>query len=146
MATGTPVEGDALFCKNCGLDVTQGGPSQDATIAMPADSTMSADAVTTEVPRVHATMRQTLRDATLGEYEILSELGRGGMATVFLAEDRRGRSVAVKAVHRDGTDAPGGIERALAEARAGQAVRHPNVVRVLDCGIAERPPIDLARP
>ena len=42
-------------------------------------------------------LRDALREATLGEYEILAELGRGGMATVFLAHDiALGRKVAIK--------------------------------------------------
>jgi len=45
----------------------------------------------------HNAQIDALRQATLGEYEILAELGRGGMATVFLAHDLAlDRKVAIK--------------------------------------------------
>jgi serine/threonine-protein kinase len=66
-----------------------------------------------------------------GRYRVLGRLGRGGMATVFLAEDDKlGRKVAIKRLH---TDAPGAsLRRFKNEARLGAALNHPNFVAVYD--------------
>ncbi|MEN8148744.1 MAG: protein kinase [Planctomycetota bacterium] len=71
----------------------------------------------------------------IGGYRIRSELGTGGMATVWLADGGDG-PVAVKILHRhlleDGTFR----ERFRREAEVGTRIRHPNVVRTLDFGLA----------
>ncbi|MHC4957693.1 MAG: protein kinase domain-containing protein [Planctomycetota bacterium] len=74
----------------------------------------------------------------VGPYRLLRRLGRGGMGTVFLALSDDDEPVAVKVLHRTVTGTSGGMERALAEARAGTEVRHANLVRLLDFGIDDR--------
>lgn len=69
-----------------------------------------------------------------GRYQLEQELGRGGMATVFLATDTRlGRRVAVKVMH------PGEEERRAErfhrEASLAASLKHPNVLEVHDFGV-----------
>ncbi|VTR93343.1 serine threonine protein kinase : WD40 repeat-containing protein OS=Singulisphaera acidiphila (strain ATCC BAA-1392 / DSM 18658 / VKM B-2454 / MOB10) GN=Sinac_7396 PE=3 SV=1: Pkinase [Gemmata massiliana] len=67
-------------------------------------------------------------------YEILGELGRGGMAVVYRARDvRLNREVALKRVLRPDTDRLT-IARFWAEAEAMAAVTHPHVVQVYELG------------
>jgi len=76
-----------------------------------------------------------------GRYRILRELGRGGMATVFLAHDEElDRRVALKLLpeHLAGDDAF--HARFLREARLAARLSHPNVVRVFDAGEADGRP------
>jgi eukaryotic-like serine/threonine-protein kinase len=76
-----------------------------------------------------------------GRYRVERELGRGGMATVYLAEDEElGRTVAVKvlAEHLAGEDAFRG--RFVREARLAARLSHPNIVRVYDAGEADGRP------
>jgi serine/threonine protein kinase/alpha-tubulin suppressor-like RCC1 family protein len=63
------------------------------------------------------------------DYEILAELGRGGMAIVYLARDRQlGRDVAIKVIHAAiGVDDTV-VARQLLEARTVAQLQHPNVV------------------
>ncbi|MGH2988963.1 MAG: serine/threonine-protein kinase, partial [Solirubrobacterales bacterium] len=66
-----------------------------------------------------------------GRYRLLSRLGAGGMAVVFLAEDTvLDRRVAVKRLHSDATE--DGVKRFHREARLGASLNHPNLVMVLD--------------
>jgi len=68
-------------------------------------------------------------------YEVISRLGSGGMADVFLAEDHQlGRKVALKLLHRRFAEDPGFVERFRREAQAAAGLQHPNVVSVYDRG------------
>jgi len=72
-----------------------------------------------------------MQGKTLGAYRIESELGSGGMGTVWLATGD-GHRYAIKVIHSHLLESPGFFKRFLREAEIGQAVRHPNVVRCYD--------------
>ena len=66
-------------------------------------------------------------------YEILEEIGRGGMGVVYKAKDRRlGRVVALKKLPESLRDHPKAVELFLREARAAAALNHTNIVTVFD--------------
>jgi eukaryotic-like serine/threonine-protein kinase len=68
-------------------------------------------------------------------YKIISRLGAGGMADVFLAEDEQlGRKVALKLLYQRFAEDPGFVERFRREAQAAAGLQHPNVVSVYDRG------------
>jgi len=70
-----------------------------------------------------------------GRYRLLSRLGTGGMAEVFLAEDQQlGRKIALKLLHRRFAEDPDFVERFRREAQAAAGLQHPNVVSVYDRG------------
>src|SRR5947209_15881147 len=70
-----------------------------------------------------------------GRYKVLSRLGAGGMAEVFLAEDQQlGRRVALKLLHRRFAEDPDFVERFRREAQAAAGLQHPHVVSVYDRG------------
>ena len=67
-----------------------------------------------------------------GRYEMLAELGRGGMAVVYLARDRRtGQHVAIKLIASRYAADPEALRRFEREARTVAGLRHPNLVRML---------------
>jgi eukaryotic-like serine/threonine-protein kinase len=69
----------------------------------------------------------------LAKYEVVEEIGHGGMATVYRARDRRlGREVAVKVIHPHLRDSREVVSRFNTEARAVAKLRHPNIVEVFD--------------
>ena len=110
---GGPVPANDRFCGACGTPISGSALMTDAGFDPWAE------------------LLQKLRQATLGEYEIKGELGRGGMAVVFLAHDLHlNRKVAVKVM------LPGLVygermwDRFLAEARTAAKLDHPNIVYI----------------
>ncbi|MGQ0642684.1 MAG: serine/threonine-protein kinase, partial [Gemmatimonadaceae bacterium] len=72
-----------------------------------------------------------LRAATAGEYEIFGELGRGGMATVYLAHEiSLDRKVAIKVMAPGMVHSPGLVERFKREARTAANLSHPNIIPI----------------
>ena len=70
-----------------------------------------------------------------GRYKVVSRLGSGGMAEVFLAEDEQlSRKVALKLLHGRFAADPDFVERFRREAQAAAGLQHPNVVSVYDRG------------
>ena len=68
---------------------------------------------------------------TIGPYEVLSELGSGGMGTVYLAQDARlGRKIALKLLPPQFTNDKDRLRRFQQEARSASALNHPNILTV----------------
>jgi TolB-like protein len=77
-----------------------------------------------------------LRDALAGRYRLERELGQGGMATVYLAQDlRHDRPVALKVLHPQLATTLG-PERFLREIATTAKLRHPHIVPLYDSGDA----------
>ena len=69
-----------------------------------------------------------------GRYRIERELGKGGMATVYLAEDvKHRRKVAVKVMRPDLTETLGG-DRFLREIHIAAQLFHPHILPLIDSG------------
>jgi len=116
---GTPLSQGVSFCPRCGTGVPVPSAETVATASLGAD--LSPE-----------TVEATLRRATIGEYEILGVLGRGGMATVYLAHDLSlDRKVAIKvlapALFHMGE---GMVERFKREARTAAALSHPHIIPI----------------
>ncbi len=96
--------------------------------------------VLTEIRRapataLHATIR--LNTALEGRYRVGRELGQGGMATVYLAEDlRHERKVALKILKPE-IAAAVGAERFLAEIKTTAKLQHPHILPLHDSGEAD---------
>jgi serine/threonine-protein kinase len=81
---------------------------------------------------------EELRRALGGSYDLERELGRGGMATVYLGFDRRhDRRVAIKVLEPDLAGSLG-ADRFLREIRIASQLSHPNILPVFDSGEVER--------
>ena len=80
------------------------------------------------------TFSDELRAALAGRYELVREVGRGGMATVYLARDlTHDRDVAIKVMHPE-LSASMGADRFLREIQLGEKLQHPGVISILDSG------------
>jgi serine/threonine protein kinase/Flp pilus assembly protein TadD len=74
----------------------------------------------------------------LGNYEVISTLGKGGMGQVYLALDTRlGRKVALKLLPFSNTSDPNHVQRLEQEARTASALNHPNIVTIHEIGEAD---------
>ena len=72
-----------------------------------------------------------LRVATLGHYDVFGEIGRGGMATVYLGHELAlERKVAIKVMSPGLVHGPGMVERFKREARTAAHLSHPNIIPV----------------
>ena len=106
-------------CDHCGAALGAG------TSSAPTAAPSRAGARPAERRQVEA-----LRLATAGHYDIRGELGRGGMATVYLAHDLAlDRKVAIK-VMSPALAMGDGIERFKREARTAASLSHPNIIPV----------------
>jgi serine/threonine-protein kinase len=77
-----------------------------------------------------------LNEALEGRYRIERQLGEGGMATVYLADDlRHGRKVALKVLKPE-LAAVIGAERFLAEIKTTANLQHPHILPLFDSGEA----------
>jgi serine/threonine-protein kinase len=80
--------------------------------------------------------REVLAEALRSRYTLERELGRGGMATVYLARDvHQGQSVAIKAMHHNLSSAIG-VERFRREMGIAASLSHPCIVPLYDSGDA----------
>lgn len=118
---GTPYGPNDTFCAKCGLRVTPppptwGGGATQAGIQLGDDEDV---------------MLEKVREMTVGEYEVRGVLGRGGMASVFVAYDLTlNRKVALKVMHPGLLGDAGMRERFRLEARMAARLDHPNIVTV----------------
>src|ERR1700758_4253012 len=70
-----------------------------------------------------------------GRYRVISRVGSGGMADVYLAHDQLlGREVAVKVLHHHFAEDQEFVERFKREASSAAALSHPNIVGIFDRG------------
>ncbi len=120
---GTPVSAGARACSNCGADVS-GQQGQVATA-------YAAAAESARIEITQGSLVDALRRATLGEYEVKGELGRGGMASVFLAHDiALDRKVAIKVMSPALFSTAGMVERFKREARTAASLSHPHIIPI----------------
>ncbi len=115
---GTEVPNGSKFCPSCGLDLASATP-------------LGAEGM----PPGEATDRDLVQRALHDEYEILMELGRGGMAIVFQARDRQlEREVAIKVLPFSLAFDSEFVERFQREARTAARLEHPNIIPIYRVG------------
>ena len=126
----------AAFCTSCGAELpagmTAGGPCRTCgATPTPAPTLSGNDPVETLAEQIRRQLLEDLIEATLGEYEIIGELGRGGMASVFLAHEiALDRKVAIKVMAPALMASPGMAERFKREARLSANLSHPNILPI----------------
>jgi len=118
---GTQNKDSAKFCDSCGLDLT-------ATTPVGA---IKEQQELTEIEMVRKELEK--------EYEVLDELGRGGMAIVFKAKETElDREVAIKVLPFSLAFDKEFVERFQREARTSAKLEHPNIIPIYRVGKSGR--------
>ncbi len=129
-------------CPTCGAVGAASVPQQFEATIVPEQSTLSPGQVPSLVAplpahRGAASKESRVRVAPLriGNYEIVAELGRGGMGVVYQAR-RQGldRFVAIKMILAGEYASEESVRRLRTEAEAVARLQHPNVVQIYDVG------------
>ena len=90
------------------------------------------------IPALPPMSRSLGKGTRLGPYEVLAQLGSGGMGEVYRASDSRlGREVAIKVLPAELSSDASRMKRFEKEARSASALNHPNIVTIYDTGTSE---------
>jgi serine/threonine-protein kinase len=121
---------------------TGSGPSPDAETVIAPPSQIASSAPQTVVGENHDTL---IGRVLAGRYRVLSQIGQGGMGTVYRAQHQMlGRVDAVKVIRPEVSQNPQTMQRFLREAKLASSINHPNAVVIHDFGEAENGIIYLA--
>jgi eukaryotic-like serine/threonine-protein kinase len=117
-----PLEKTANFCANCGADISG---------VWSADGEPLGKTIAVEIDQAVDVVAQLLTNATLGDYDVYGELGRGGMAAVYLALDLAlNRKVAIKTMLPELVSREGMVERFKREAQTAAGLSHPHIIQI----------------
>jgi serine/threonine-protein kinase len=113
---GTEVQKATQFCPTCGLDLR---------VTTPVQAIATGDVTEVDI----------VREALAEEYELVEELGRGGMAIVYRARDRHlEREIAIKVLPFSLAFDAEFVERFTREARTAAGLEHPNIIPIYRVG------------
>ena len=130
----TPNAADARFCERCGAALA--GPSETTQLIDPAEASLvtSGDPVPVDDGARQALLDLARRELA-DDYDVQKEIGRGGMAVVYRANERDlRRSVALKVLPPGLALGASVVERFKREAQMAASLDHPNIIPIYRVG------------
>ncbi|MBA4125159.1 MAG: protein kinase [Acidobacteria bacterium] len=102
------------------------------------DGFMDKPAVEVFADVVEAETKTLEKGKRFGHYEIIEQIGRGGMGEVYLAQDKKlARKVALKILHEKFAQHESNLQRFISEAIAASGLNHPNILTIYEFGETE---------
>lgn len=134
-----PQNGKATqFCPYCGAHLESGTQKSQKTSHTSVSPTTLSHESTVSIPRGKSPTSDEIQ-FTLGPYQVLRSLGKGGMGEVFLAYDPTcGRRMAVKRIREDLVTSQQLQSRFLKEARLTSQLTHPAIIPIYSIHVSEQ--------
>jgi serine/threonine protein kinase len=124
----------AFLAEACGDDTALRQEAESILSQTPDRFDLCVDRLTSA-----RSVAERLTGRRVGAYQIVEEIGRGGMGAVYLArraDEQFQKQVAIKVLKR-GTDTDEVLRRFRAERQILARLEHPNIARLLDAGTTE---------
>ena len=103
-----------------------------------AESFLETPAVAEVANMIEIEPKKLEAGKSFGHYEIIKQIGVGGMGEVYLARDKKlDRNVAIKILNEEFSQDESNLQRFVSEAKAASALNHPNILTVYEFGEAE---------
>src|SRR5687767_11801584 len=103
-----------------------------------AEGFMESPAVARVADMIEVESKKLEAGKCFGHYEIIKQIGEGGMGEVYLAKDKKlDRKVAIKILNEEFSQDESNLQRFVSEAKAASALNHPNILTIYEFGEAE---------
>jgi len=103
-----------------------------------AESFMETPAVAKVAHMIEIETKKFERGKCFGHYQVINQIGAGGMGEVYLARDHKlNRKVAIKILNQEFSQDESNLQRFVSEAKAASALNHPNILTIYEFGEAE---------
>jgi serine/threonine protein kinase len=128
-----PEERSAFLANACGGDEALRKEVESLIASREKDGSFDSPAYQASAELIVDEQAELKPDQTIGTYEIVSFISRGGMGEVYLAQDRRlSRKVALKILPASFTSDVDRLRRFEQEAHSASALNHPNIITIYE--------------
>ncbi|MEA2274863.1 MAG: eukaryotic-like serine/threonine-protein kinase, partial [Solirubrobacteraceae bacterium] len=134
-----PEERRGFINQACGDDKTLRAEVESLLSSIDsAESFMETPAVAKVAHMIEVETKKLETGKCFGHYEVINQIGVGGMGEVYLARDRKlDRKVAIKILNQEFSQDKSNLQRFVSEAKAASALNHPNILTIYEFGEAE---------